>query len=514
MAMLFNLYSCDETQYPSINGVKSNEFTTFLGKKVYIQNDPTKVYTVGRMVCAAMPEITFSNDAFDNDWTVHSIKVNNVEYLPSPQYVTLPKLTDPTTYINYLPSDTIGQNVGNFLGQNMLVDDSSPHTFPVSNCGFYLYLKNLIETTLQLPINVAKQDFEYLREIYVANLDSSTPYITENYENIIFQKRDSDSFEISFSYEDNSNLDTQHTAYNNKVFKLVFGTDQSAKVYVDGVEAPLFSPAYTFDQVTVLPYDGFSLDGDLLSPVSVDDCIIYSSSFNTDVAITGANDCCTSFSFSDTSSIYNTFPGHSVFGYRLIRLIKADGTIYEWSSAVSDDPDATCEVLSPTNVNDFTYNFIDSDIDGIYEVQIYNFPEWDSTVTYNQLLTPIVHKGDKLYKCVQSSINVDPSTEVTPTYWQEYDLDETTLLTRYGTSKKEVVLCLNLIPCYKNLVEQAFCGDKSNPCQSLCDNKQAMTAAKIRIYWDAIGFAECREDWAEVQNLVDMWKNSCACVDC
>ena len=91
MAMLFNLYSCDETQYPSFKGVPSNELAAFIGQKVYIQNDPTKVYTVGRMVSAAMPEIAFTNSSATNTFTITSIKLNDVEQLLAPQSTTIVK---------------------------------------------------------------------------------------------------------------------------------------------------------------------------------------------------------------------------------------------------------------------------------------------------------------------------------------------------------------------------------------------------------------------------------------
>lgn len=515
--ILFNLYSCDEATYPSVNAVESNELLPFLGKKVCISGDTSKVFTVGRMVSAVMPDIPFLSQAFNNVFTVTSIKLNGVQYLNTPVSTTILKSADPTTYINYLPSLTSDQNIGTYLGQNLLVTDGQPTTYPVPNSGFYLYLKNLIENVLGLPINVAKQNPQYFTSPYVCNLKGETQYDIDSYGNLIFQKRDADSIEIEFYYVDaaTAGLDPSHTAYNNVKFKLVFDENQVATIYEDNVVSTTFNPTYTFDQVAVFP-GSFGLIDEVLNPTEVDSCSVTTPYYQTDLQFVdcGVDDCCDTLSFKDTSTLLNTFAGHSTFGYRLIRIIRPDGTVYEYSSATSDEPDQVINVLSGTSVNTFNYSFLSTDVDGVWEVQLYNFPEWNSGVMYNVATGVIVHQNDVLYICKESNQNVSPEDDTDNIYWEPYTLDDSTLDTRYGESIKKVVLCISLIGCYRKMVEDGLCSAESNPCAPICDNKKLMQASKVRVIWDAIIKAECNNDFNRVKDLVDMWKSSCSCVNC
>lgn len=513
--ILFNLYSCDEATYPSINAVESNELLPFLGKKVYINGDSSKVYTVGRMVSAVMPDIPFSSEPFNNVFTVTSVKVNGVQYLNTPASTTIAKNADPSTYINYMPSNTNDQNIGTYLGQNTMVTDGQPTTYVVGNSGLYLFLKTLIENILSLPIDVAKQNVDYFTTVYPSNLKGEQTYDLLDYGNLIFQKRDADSFEIEFYFVDASGTDPSHTAYNNVRFKLVFDENQVATIYEDNIVSTTFNPTFTFDQVAVYPHDEFNLPGDVLNPVETDSCPVTTAYYQTNVDFVncGVDDCCDSISFEDTSTLSNTFAGHSTFGYRLIRVVRPDGTVYEYSSATSDEPDQVINVLG-SGINMFNYQFLPTDTDGIWEVQLYNFPEWNSGVMYNVATGVIVHQNDVLYICKESNQNVSPEDDTDNIYWEPYTLDDSTLDTRYGESIKKVVLCISLIGCYRKMVEDGLCSAESNPCAPICDNKKLMQASKVRVIWDAIIKAECNNDFNRVKDLVDMWKSSCSCVNC
>ena len=73
------------------------------------------------------------------------------------------------------------------------------------------------------------------------------------------------------------------------------------------------------------------------------------------------------------------------------------------------------------------------------------------------------------------------------------------------------MLCISLLKCYKKLVKDAFCGMESNPCKSMCDNKEFMQAMKFRVALDALEFAVCSNDWVSAKKHLDLLKSLCCC---
>jgi hypothetical protein len=503
--VLFNLFSCDESSYPSILRVHNAQLAPFIGRKVTLDGDTTKTYTVGRQVLGAFYDLQPCSDAFTTVFTIKSIKYNGQEYLLSNQTSSIVNNVNPTRYYDYL-NDAVG---------TYAISTGNPSEISIPFCGFSQFLSTVVQS-LGIPVIVDKVHkdlfsnpvvYENFANLYGGEFDIN------DYENITIEKREEDSFEFTYSYFNNTSNPCSTTSNNNKDIRCVFDGVQLNQ-YVDGIEFSSY-PRWTWDHKSFAP-SSFIIGGVEQIPTEASSCAIVSSSFNTIVEFTdcGVDDCCDSLSFTDASTVLNTFDGHSVFGYRLIRVIRPDGTVYEYSSAASDDPDSIIQVLSTSNNNSFTYQFQSTDTDGVWEVQLYDFPEWDNTVMYNAAYGIVVHQNDVLYICKESNTNVSPEDDTDNVYWEPYTLDDTTLDTRYGESIKKVVLCISLIGCYRKMIEDALCSDDANPCAPLCDNKLLMQATKVRVIWDAILKAECNNDFDRVKELVDMWKSSCSCVNC
>jgi hypothetical protein len=197
------------------------------------------------------------------------------------------------------------------------------------------------------------------------------------------------------------------------------------------------------------------------------------------------------------------------FTSRTIVLTRPDGTKYIWGTSDIEDRDATIQphFNSP---NTFSYNFLETDKDGVYSIQLCTYPNWSDAVLYDAYLQPIVLSGGKLYKCIATNSNLDPATN--PSYWQEYTCIDNCDVTRYCTTQKVVVLCISLLKCYKQLVADAFCSIDGNPCKPLCDNKSFMNAMKFRVTLDALEFAVCARDWAAVKNQMEVLNSICCCI--
>lgn len=226
-------------------------------------------------------------------------------------------------------------------------------------------------------------------------------------------------------------------------------------------------------------------------------------------------DCCTcnKLQIADESILPNDLAGHSVFGYRKI-VVSTPNNTYCYSSLSTDERDEAINVLAVANVNSFVYNFQDTDKDGIYNVELFNFPLWDETVTYEKVKVPIVFIGGNLYKCIESNINVDPSTDTNNLYWELYEISSDTFKTRYATYSKVVVTCISLDKCYDRLVKEAFCEVESDGCAGLCENKEANKAMKFLITKKALCISEANKDWASVANQLEILNSLCCGCGC
>lgn len=484
--------------------------TPFIGRQVILNNDPSKVYTVCRYVLASYyqsepcPGVT--------TWTVSSVLFNGVEQLGAPAVFPIDKNDNETLYFGF----DVTTNVSRTLDPQP--DTVGPTDFYSFWSGFSLSLKTLLEDDLDLPVKVGQSWQNYMENVLSVNLNGEDTSGVPSYVGILLEKEEKDSIEITYSYTNpqiEPCFNTITTDVDGAVIRLVFdGVDAFREI--DGVRNPvgLGSPiTYSWDYETFL---NSSEENGI--PTLVDSCNPQTTPpyFNSDIEFdcTSCETECHSLSFTDDSTIINTFAGHDEFGYRLIRLVRPDGTVYEYSSAESDNPDQIIPVLTATGVNSFVYNFNDTDVDGVWGVQVYNFPEWNEDVVYNSMLGVIVHRNDNIYLCIESNVGVDPENDEAGIYWAEYEITDDTLNTRYGSVDYKAVLCISLIGCYKKLIEEAFCSDKSDPCATLCENKKFQNAMKVRVIWDAIKSSECRNDWSEVINQINIWKNICNCVNC
>ena len=485
--------------------------TPLIGRKVVINGDYTKTYTVGRQVVSAFVDLIPCTDATTGSqttWVISSIKYNGVEQLLAPHVFTYGNNSQPTVYHYYDEYLNVNDNL---LEITHLSTTGGSNEVTAPKAGFAIELKSLI-AQLGIPVNIGKAPSSFLLNIPDVNLNGDAQMSSYGFDNVIIEKREEDDFEVTFSFHNNSALSCATKAYNDKEIKYIF----------NGVETVMTSDGSVYPVVTgSIPSWDFECmnqsNAENGIPTEVPSCITYYPSFNSGISLStcnGVNECCTGLSFSDSSTILNTMAGHDIFGYRLIRVTNANGLIYEYSSATSDEPDQLIGVLAPSNNNDFTYSFTDADTDGVWSIQVYNFPEWQGSVLYSGNLGIIVHKDDKLWKCIQSSAGIDPVTDTDNLYWEEYSLDVDALDTRYGYEVKIVVLCIALIGCYKKLIEDALCSTKSNPCAPICENKKMMNAMKIRVIWDAINNAECNGDYLEIESQLVMWKSICSCVNC
>jgi hypothetical protein len=490
MAIAYKLIACSSL-YPDIDNVDNALLAPYIGQVVTL-GDTTKSYRVERYIQGAFLNRTGITNTETYKFEITSVIYNGNQLIGN----TIPTQLLPLNSalpVHY-PTFVTGQGCAfQIAGYNVQPFTGSP-TFDFANIPNFI--RNVLVTQLNLPILINQTHPDWVD--LCGNLLDGSPQNFSTYPNFVVQKFEGDTLDFTFKVTYQNNLSDTWRFVFNGIHQLTYQNGTEVAMYSTANDRAVIANVNT--QIpTPLP--------NCLPPVS----------FNTNSEINIANSLCcscTSMTFKDTSVIPNSIPGHDVFGYRLIRLIRPDDSVFEYSSATSDTPDQLISVLTQNGVNTFTYQFTDPDIDvdGIWEVQIYNFPEWQNSVMYTSSLGAIVHKGDKLFKCIQTNTNVNPLTDTTHTYWAEYNLDEATLLTRYGHSEKKVVLCISLIDCYKSLIENYLCNADS--CGSLCDNEGFMKAMRIRIIWDAINIAECNDDYDKISDLITMWKSICSCVNC
>jgi hypothetical protein len=233
--------------------------------------------------------------------------------------------------------------------------------------------------------------------------------------------------------------------------------------------------------------------------------------YNTDLCLSSSNCNCDKFVISDDSVIPNDTVGHSVFGYRKIVVLRPDSTTYTYSSLVTDLADQSINVLTALGINDFNYNFIATDVDGVYKVTIYNFPLWDEAVSYNQILKHIVFHNGFLYRIKATNIGVNPEDDTDEDYWEAYTISDDTIKTRYAKVKRIIILCISLDDCYERLVKEAFCDVNGNPCKGICDNKKFSAASKYLMVKKALCISEGVNDWVSVDKEINLLKSICCC---
>ena len=235
---------------------------------------------------------------------------------------------------------------------------------------------------------------------------------------------------------------------------------------------------------------------------------------------------CKKITFKDTSNYVDSdMPGHlsTDFTSRVIKITRGDGSIFELITADVRTNNPTAYPLATQGIayniipshlasnNTFTYTFKDSDVDGIYSVELCTYPNWRSNVYYEAYLKPIVLRNGKYYKATLSSTNLDPEDPLNAAYWTLYTDTGNCDSTRYCNTQRIVVLCISIEDCYRQAVADAFCGIQKNPCKDMCDNKDFMKAMKMRVVMDGLEFAACGFDWDNAQKHVDILKSLCCC---
>lgn len=498
-----DLVKCNRIN-PTLPSVNNPGLDPYNGLIVRFDNDNRKSYTVKKNVqarfldgaMAAGPVLNYPS-GYDVRYSVTSIKFNGVEYLVAPANFTY-GIGDAiwTSFPNY----TIGNEylyTANLANGVYVADSEVDLGFNMNN--FYYFFRDLIQA-LAIPVKVSKSPYLWW-----------SPEGFQRIQNIILEKHYDVNFEFTYT---TTIIDVasvlEDASYE---YRHVFNGETAAS-YLNGVlntsptEAAQYSELYSFysydytydtiDEIPVCPIldpFGASIRNDENCPTLEISCD------------------CKSIKFSDTSNyLTNGLPGHDpeLFTSRRIILIKPDGSTYVWGT--SDVPGVNM-VIPPhfNSSNIFSYNLTNTDVDGIYTVQICTYPDWSGEVLYDQFLQHIVRRDGKLWKITATNTNVDPISVDGLLYWEEYICSADCESTRYCSSEKIVVLCVSLLKCYKKLVAEAMCGIEANPCKPMCDNKKFMNAMKFRITMDAVSDAVCEGNWVDAKKHIDILKSICCC---
>lgn len=481
---------------PSVN---ESGLIPYNGLFVKFDNQDNKAYKVRKNVQGRFLDGIKATEVYDVQWSIISMKFNGVEFITAPASLKVSSLPtpgseyqQPTAFPYYTVGDEFDytSNVAN----GIIVSDSLTDTGNNAN-NYYRFVENLVNF-YSIPVKVSKSPASWwFLDEYV------------NLPNMIFEKYYDDNFE--FTVIQNKRDISTGAISDVKTYRHVFN-GATAESYLDSVlittnDAAQYNESFSF----------FSFDFEYDTIQQITKCptsIPFNASLETDNCANIQISCdCKKITFADNSTYDNTMAGHDpeFFTSRTIVLTRPDGTKYIWGTSDITDRDATIQphFNSP---NTFSYNFLETDKDGVYSIQLCTYPNWSDAVLYDAYLQPIVLSGGKLYKCISTNSNLDPSTN--PSYWQEYICTDNCDVTRYCTTQKVVVLCISLLKCYKQLVADAFCSIDGNPCKPLCDNKSFMNAMKFRVTLDALEFAVCARDWASVKNQMEVLNSICCCI--
>lgn len=494
-----DLIKCNRI-YPTLPSVNPSSLFSYNGMTVRFDNDITKSYKVKRNVQSRFYHPGIEEEvgvSYTGTYSITSMKFNGFEVISAPANLTLNE--DTVLNRTAFPLYTLGNEylyTNNVANAITITNSSTELGFGINN--LYVFVESVVNL-YNIPVKVVKSH-------------PSWWVIDEfaRYENFTFEKYYNDNFEFTLSivYDNNGNPLTEVNRY-------VFDGD-TVTHFVNGINIidiePVRAPQYQ-EVSSFLSYDFYydSIEEIVSCPTYT---VPFVSSLSTDGCSTMSISCdCKTITFSDTSNYYtNDLPGHDpeLFTSRTITMTKPNGEQYIWATA---DVTPSNQVIQPhyNSTNTFQYTLTNIDEDGIYSFQICTYPDWSNEVYYESFLGTIVRRDGKLYKCTTSSTNLDPADIANANYWALYTCTGTCDDTRYCTTEKIVVLCVSLLKCYKQLVADAFCGMKNNPCKSMCDNKAFMNAMKFRVTLDALEFAVCASDWVSAQEQVDILKSICCC---
>jgi len=477
---------------PSVN---NPGLIPFNGGFVRFDNDNLKSYSVKKNVQGRFRHPGIPSEGASIDYSITSMKIGGIEKLTAPTNLTLNYVD--SQFTSY-PLYTLGNEylyTNNVA--NAVVTGTSVLDLGLGINNFY----NLVESLINLysiPVKITKTPELWWSDEGFPRLDNFT-----------LEKHYDVNFEFTCSTDDGSLV---------TVYRYVFN-GQTVSCFINGVDVtvsdptnlngnhPQFSDEYSFYSYNYT-YD--SIEEILACPIFN----FFGASLQTDGCSTLEVSCdCKNIKFSDNSNYNDNFlPGHDpeLFTTRKIIIKRPSGTTFTLGTSNFTDVD---QVIPPhfSSPNVFQYALVDSDEDGIYEVQLCTYPDWSDEVYYNSSTGTIVRRGANLYKAVVSNFDLDPSDPANSNYWQLYTCTGDCDGTRYCTTERVVVICISLLKCYKKLVSEAFCSMESNPCKSMCDNKAFMNAMKFRITMDALEFAVCAGDWISAKKHIDILKSICCC---
>ena len=504
MLKTHDLIHCN-TLIPLLPSVNDSGVYPYNGLILRFDNDEQKTYRVkknvqGRFLHPEMP-ISKSIDfpaGTKVEFTVDSMQFNGIEYVIGVPAISL--LFDDLAYTSY-PYYTVGNEYSytNNIANGVNVS-SSPIDLGNNYNNFYWFIEGLINL-YDIPVNITRTPSLWWAPDEFVRLDNFT--IEKHYDTVF-------EYTITLKYydlTDDSLVFTQENRYvfdNETVIHFVNGTNIEE---INPGEAPQFSDEYSF----------FSYNFSYDTLEELDSCPSYlpfNASIRKDGCPSITTDCdCTKFSFIDGSNYINSLPGHNpeFFNSRTFTITKPDGSTYVLATADVADRD---ETIGPhyNSSNNFAYQFTEDDEDGVYEIELCTYPDWQSDVLYQVVTNTIVNRNGKLYKVIASNTNVDPALPAGATYWTEYSCIGDCDKTRYCTKERVVVLCISLLKCYKNLVKSALCEVAAAPCaKDMSDNKKFMDAMKFKVVLDSLEFSACDERWDLVEKDMDLLKTICCC---
>jgi hypothetical protein len=489
--------------YPTLPSVNPVGLSPFNGLLVEFNNNPERSYRVRRNVQARFrhpSEYAGASSIIPGkefEYSITSMKFNGVEILSAPANYTWDATNVEWTSF---PLYTVGNeylytsNVAN--GVSVGVDLTGALGLGTNN--FYKFLESIVDAN-DLPVKVSKSPGLWW-----------APEAFPRIINFILEKYYDDDFEFTMveTQTVGPSVVSQTNRYvfnGNTVLHTINGVN--VVTYLSNVEWPQYSQLYSF-----LSY-GYTYT----TIEEIQSCPIFDP-FNTSLLTDGCANIkvscdCKKMTFADNSNyITNGLPGHDpeLFTSRTIRIKKPNGSFYVYGTP---DVANTDQVIQPhySSSNQFSYQFTPNDVDGIYEITLCSYPDWNASVFYESFIQTIVRRNGKLYKVVSSNTNLDPSDPDNINYWVEYTCDVDCDDTRYCTTQKIAVLCISLLKCYKDLVSEAFCSMKKNPCKDICDNKEFINAMKFRVTLDGLEMAICSGQWSDAQDHIDILKSICCC---
>ena len=465
------------------------------GSVLKFDNNKKKSYKVRRNVQGRFLDGAIPTSSSKIRWSITSMKFNGAELIDATAISTI-GVSDIvwTSFPYYTPGNEFAYT-GNVANGVITADSIVSLGYGINN--FYRFVESVVNY-YDIPVKVSKSPNNWFAPL-------------PSVQNIIIEKYYDDYFEFVFD-ETTINLSTgvETTQTKKYVFNgsnvqyflnnVLVTTPSSALPYYKE-DFSFFS--YSFNYIVLEEIDTCPAPEPFFVSISNDGCS------NLEI------DCdCKKITFSDTSNYSdNGMSGHDIdsFSSRTIIITKPDGSKFIMGTSDVTPKDA---LIGPpyASPNAFAYTFQDGDIDGVYTVQICSYPDWSSSATYENYLSPIVRRNGLLYKCKATNVNVDPATDTTSTYWTLYECTDDCEKTRYCTSKKIVVLCISLLKCYKQLVADAFCSVENSGCKDISTNKQFQNAMKFRVTLDAIEFSACAGDWDSTEKQIDILNSICCCI--